>query len=334
MEDFEAMRAGGSGSGVDVVDTQLHINGGMIAPTLEAMDALGIASVLIDEFWGVWGGTHPTHIEPGCLLGNGAWRAACPTAEQASILHPDRFSYLVRIDARDPELESVMRVVGSSPHARAFRLQPVWTLADAEGFANGGYHRLFEIATEVGLPVFLFIPGYVEFLEPYARRFPDVTFVIDHCGMGFANIPVGRAPAEAHATQGRAYFDRVLCLAELPNVMLKWGHAQDRFGVTSYPYEHLRPILRCAIEAFGADRLMWAGDKSVMVGHTWSNLLHCVMDDPELSQGERQWILGKTARRILNWPAPTDDSNPAASAKASASRATSTAQHRDTAPST
>lgn len=50
------------------------------------------------------------------------------------------------------------------------------------------------------------------------------------------------------------------------------------------------------------DRLLWASDKSVMVGHTCSDLLHCVRDDPELSQDEREWILGRTARRILKWP--------------------------------
>lgn len=319
-EQVDTKRESAAVSAVDVVDSQLHIKSGMIDATLEAMDAIGVTSVLLDEFWGVGGGEHPTHFEPGYRLSNGAWRAAWPTAELASILHPDRFSYLVRIDPRDPELESVMRFVGSSSHARAFRLQPVWTLDDVAEFANNGHARIFEIAAEIGLPVFLFIPGYVELLEPYARRFPDLTFVIDHCGMGFANIPMGRAPAEVRAAQHHAYFDTVLRLAQLPNVFLKWGHAQDCFGAATYPYEQLRPILRRAIKAFGADRLMWASDKSVMVGHTWSNLLHCVMDDPELSHDERQWILGNTARQILNWPARTEKSTPKASVQSSVRR--------------
>lgn len=151
---------------MDIVDAQLHLGRGMVTPMLEAMDALGITSVLVDELWGGGlGEAHPTHIEPGYRLGNGAWRAAWPTAEEASIVHPDRFSYVVRIDRRDPQLESVMRFVGSTPHARAFRLQPVWTLDEVEAFANGAYWHLLEIAREVALPLFLFIPGYVELLS-------------------------------------------------------------------------------------------------------------------------------------------------------------------------
>lgn len=292
---------------MDVVDAQVHLGRGMITPTLEAMDALGITSVLIDELWGGHlGQAHPTHIEPGYPLENGAWRAAWPTAEEASILHPDRFSYLVRIDHRDPQLESVMRFVGTSPHARAFRLQPVWTLDEADAFAKGAYEHLLEIAREVALPLFVFIPGYVELLEPYARKYPQMTFVIDHCGMGFPGIPPNRPEPEARAALDIGYFDRVLRLAELPNVALKWCHAQDRFGSATYPYDALRPILRRAIEAFGAQRLLWASDKSVMVGHTWSNLLHCIRDDPELSRQEREWILGRSARRILKWPSTAD----------------------------
>lgn len=61
---------------MDIVDAQLHLGRGAVAPTLEAMDALGITSVLLDEFWAIWRGTHPTHIEPGYLLDGGAWRAA------------------------------------------------------------------------------------------------------------------------------------------------------------------------------------------------------------------------------------------------------------------
>jgi predicted TIM-barrel fold metal-dependent hydrolase len=288
---------------MDIVDAQLHVGRGKIEATLATMDALGIASVLIDEFWGAFPTTHPSHIQPGFLLANGSWRATSPTAEEASLLHPDRFSYLVRIDPRDPELEHVMRAAGSSPHVRAFRIQPVWTQPEIEAFMNGSYDALFDIAQDVGLPVCVFIPGYVELLAPYVRRYPRLQFVVDHCGMGFPNIPAGRSPADEARVRDPAYFDEVLKLAALPNVAMKWSHAQDRFAVPHFPYEGLRPHMRKAISAFGAERLMWASDATVMFTHTWSDLLHGVRDDPELSGEEKAAILGRTARRILDWPA-------------------------------
>jgi len=288
---------------MDIVDAQIHMGPGEIDATLQAMDALGIRSLIIDELWQMRPSGHPTHLQPGYRLANGAWRTAAPVAVQASLAHPERFSFLVRIDPLDPELESVMRVVGSTPGARAFRLQPVWTPADAAAFAAGSYEALFDLAQHIGLPVCVFIPGYVELLELYLKKYPKVKMVIDHCGLGFSFLPPVRPRSEHDFAASPAYFSRVLALAQYPNLALKWSHAQDRFGVQTYPYEGLRPYLRQAIAAFGAHRVIWASDKTVIPGHGWPNLLNYLRDDPELSQDEKEWVLGGSARKIFNWPA-------------------------------
>jgi len=286
---------------LDIVDSQYHIALGEIDAMLMAMDALGIRSLLIDEFWGEFGTTHPSHIQPGYLLENGAWRTAYPTAEQASILHPERFAYLVRIDRQDPELESVMRAIASSPHALAFRVLPAWSLDDVSAFAGGAYNRLLAIAQDVGLPVCMFIPGYAELLQTCLKKFPRLSFIVDHCGMGFPNIPPGRPSAEVEKTRHPSYLDTVCRLAEFPNVAIKWSHAQNLLGAQHYPYETLRPLLRQVISAFGKERVMWASDNSVIPNHTWSETLDYVRYNPELSYSEKEWILGRSARQILNW---------------------------------
>jgi L-fuconolactonase len=294
---------------MDIVDAQVHVGRGKIEATLEAMDALGISSVIIDEFWGTGPGTHFSHIDPGHRLPNGAWRATWPTALEASQCFPARFAFLARIDPQDPQLESVMRVAGSTPNCCAFRIQPVWTADEAAGFAQGSYHALLDIAQDIGLPVCVFIPGYVELLEPYVKKYPRLNFVIDHCGMGFGSLPPVR-PAPAHQfAASPAYFPQVLALAQYPNTALKWSHAQDRFGVQDYPYAGLRPYLRRAIAAFGANRVIWASDKTVIPAHSWSNLLNYLRDDPELSREEKAWVLGRSARAIFNFPAAAQKEN-------------------------
>lgn len=290
---------------LDIVDCQYHMGRGETEATLRAMDALGIRSLLIDEFWGDFGGAHPTHIQPGYRLPNGAWRAAWPTAELASLMHPDRFSYLVRIDRTDPELESLMRVLGSSPHVRAFRVQPAWTLDEVAALHAGAYDRLLAVAEELGRPVCFFVPGYVELLAPYAARFPRLTMIIDHCGMGFPSIPAGRDEAEARATMHPDYLEVICRMAEYPNVALKWSHAQNLFGAQVYPYESLRPFLRKVLDAFGKERIMWASDNSVVPNHTWGETLHYLRDDPKLHEEEKAWLLGRAARQILNWDVST-----------------------------
>jgi predicted TIM-barrel fold metal-dependent hydrolase len=284
---------------MDIVDSQLHFGVGKIESTLEAMDVLGIKAVMIDEFWGFDTPFTPPNFPPGYTLPNGVWRTISPTAEQASFLYPDRFSYIVRVDRRDPDLECVLRLVSSAPYARAIRILPAWTVKEANAFAEGAYDQLCELAQALGLPICLFIPGFVELLPRYLSKFPRLNFIVDHCGMPDHGIPADR-PKGAEI-RGLDYFDEVLKLAEHPNVALKWCHEQTKFGAPEYPYEPLRPYLRRAINAFGPERLLWASDRTVNRAHSWSDLLHYLRDDPELSREEKEWILGRSARRVFNW---------------------------------
>ena len=101
------------------------------------------------------------------------------------------------------------------------------------------------------------------------------------------------------------YFDEVLKLATYPNVALKWSHAQGMFGELEYPSPGLIPHLRRAIDAFGADRIMWASDRGGnQTGESWEQLLHYLYDSDGISEDEKAWIFGKSARKALNWPAP------------------------------
>jgi predicted TIM-barrel fold metal-dependent hydrolase len=289
---------------MDIVDSQVHVGRGKIDATLASMNALGVGAVLIDEFWGSWNPASPTNIAPGYKLPNGAWRATCPTAEEASSLYPDRFAYLVRVDREDPDLDAVMRLTGSAPHARAVRIQPGWTMAETQAFAEGAYDPLFRLADQHGLPVFIFIPGFVELMPRYLEAFPGVACIVDHCGMPFANIPQDRPADGAKWLAGNAYFEEVAKLSDYPNAALKWGHPQHRFGFNDYPYEPLRPFLRRAIGAFGPERVMWASDNTVIPDHTWADMLFAIRDDPDLTAEEKAWVLGGACRRTLNWPAP------------------------------
>lgn len=72
---------------MNIVDAQVHIGPGRIEETLAAMDALGIRSILIDEYW-----FGRAKGDPGYAVPDGAYRPLHPTAELAALLYPDRFS--------------------------------------------------------------------------------------------------------------------------------------------------------------------------------------------------------------------------------------------------
>lgn len=299
---------------MDIVDTQVHLGPGGAAEKLAAMDALGIKSVLIDEWWGGWWGTRPG--EPAYRVGDDAIRTISPTAELASWTYPGRFAYLVRVDPKDPEIRSVVRFARESSQARALRITTPMPRSELTAFAEGGYSPVFAAAREFDLPIFVSLLGHNELLVRYLEQFPGVKVIIDHCGMPpnpamvptivqIENLPdseaywtaLARAPLEDS-------FGKVLQMAAWPNVALKWAHAPSRLDATGYPNAAARPFLRSAINAFGAERIMWASDITVNpTGETWAELLYAIKDNAELSADERRHILGESARQWLNWPA-------------------------------
>jgi len=292
---------------MDIVDSQIHFGPGGTEAVLAEMDALGIQACLVDEFWGLetWG--------PGYTLPNGTFRPTRPTVELAAALYPQRFSYVARVERADPEVRSLIRIASDDPNARAIRLIPAVTAAETSAFADGGYRDVFAVADAVGLPVFLFIAGHVDLLPPYLERFRDVTFIVDHCGMpmeagiGMPNADRPDEPA-IHPGPNVPYFDEVLKLADHPNVLLKWSHAQGMFGELEYPSPGLIPHLRRAIDAFGVDRIMWASDYGGnQTGETWKQLLRYLLDSDGVTQEEKLWLFGGTVRSALNWPHPAND---------------------------
>ena len=284
----------------DIVDAQIHIGPGGIDRALAQMDALGIRAALIDEYWFDGAPNRPHHV-----LAGGVQRPVAPSAELAAQLHPDRFSYLLRVDVDDPDYPQIIRQQRDAPGCRALRVDPGMSAARRAAFAQDGYDHIFRAAAENGLALFAFAPDNPAAFARAARMFPELKLIVDHCGVfsnsmrtGFAGLP----PLDNGAQD--ALFAEVLALAELPNVALKWGHASAMFDQPAWPGDGLWPILRKAIDAFGADRVMWASDFSVnQRGESWADLLYGVLGNPNLSDAERQGVLGGALRKWLDWPA-------------------------------
>ncbi|WP_176718198.1 amidohydrolase family protein [Paenibacillus kribbensis] len=283
-----------------VVDTQIHIGPGGIEEMLAAMDALGIQSVLIDEFW-----LPSLDYQPHHDLSSGGIRPVNPTAELAAQLHPERFSWVLRVERTDPEYAAIIRMVRDAPSGRGIRIIPGMTLKDTQAFANGEYDHILAASEKAGLPLFLYLPDHPELIAAAAKKFPNLRIIVDHIGLYSNDMRTmfgGAVPARSSKEQ-MALFDKVLALSKFPNIALKWSHTSEMFETPVYPGEDLQPLLRKAISSFGADRIMWASDFSVnQRGENWSEILYGVKGNFKLSDQERAAILGGTARKWLNWP--------------------------------
>lgn len=286
---------------MDIVDAQIHMGPGGIDEVLAQMDALGIRAVLVDEYW-----LRNFSGEPHHVLSGGGYRPVCPTAELAAQLHPERFSWLLRVHRLDPEHGAVIRQVRDAPAGRALRIDPGMSPGEMRQWAGGGYDHILAAAADCGLPLFVFAPDNPDAYVRAAEAFPSLRIVVDHCGIFSNSMRAsvgGGAPPLAEEAQ-LALFDNVLALADLPNVALKWGHASAMFDVPAWPGEALWPILRRAVSRFGAGRVMWASDYSVnQRGESWAELLFSVRGNPELADAEKQALLGGAVRSWLDWAA-------------------------------
>lgn len=277
---------------MDIVDAQVHFNLlGSLEAGLAAMDAVGVRALLYDEYWAF---DEQSRILPGYELPGGAFRHVFPLAEEAALRYPERFAYLVRFDRRDPDLDALVATVRTMPGRLALRVVP-WTPEGFRQFAQGADEPLFAAAQKYGVPVFVLLPGRTRLLHRYLRRFPEVPVVVDHCG-----VPL--LPGRLHDDHLSGLGD-VLALAEYPNVALKWSHA-PRLSGTVYPYPDVLATLLRVVEAFGPQRVMWGSDHTESRDHhSWAESLYYIRDTPELSPEEKAWILGRSLRTLLGWPA-------------------------------
>ena len=169
-------------------------------------------------------------------------------------------------------------MTADAPNARAIRILPSLTAEELDAFENGGYNQIFQTASDVNLPVFVYIAGHVELMPRYLKAFPDVSFIVDHCGMP---MEVGisfldeKTPEEAsgegdHAGPNIEYFDEVLKLASYANVSLKWSHAQGMFGILDTPptilcQSYAEPLMPFALNA-SCGQATWAAIKPERAG--------------------------------------------------------------------
>jgi predicted TIM-barrel fold metal-dependent hydrolase len=203
--------------------------------------------------------------------------------------HPGVFSGVAVIDETARGALDEMRRL-KKLGVRGFRIaprnRPAETWLDGEAFA-----AMWKCGAEEGLAMcHLINPDSLPAVDRMCAKHPDTPVVIDH----FARIGIDGQIRESELA--------ALCkLARYRQTAVKVS-AFYALGKKTPPYLDLAPMVRRLLDAFGPERLMWATDCPFQVqqSHTYSQSIELVRDRLDfLSEGDRQWLLKKTAERVF-----------------------------------
>ena len=159
------------------------------------------------------------------------------------------------------------------------------------GLEAPGMAAMWACGAEEGLAMCPLInPDALPALDRMCAKFPETPVVIDH----FARIGADGQVREED-------LERLCALGRYPKTHVKVS-AFYALGRKQHPYTDLLPMIRRLLDAYGAERLMWATDSPFQVqgGHTYSGSIELVRDRLEgISDADRRWLLGKTAERVF-----------------------------------
>jgi predicted TIM-barrel fold metal-dependent hydrolase len=207
--------------------------------------------------------------------------------------HPARFRVVGRVDSRREDVEDVLAAWGDHPAFVGLRLN-LWAPSAVERFLAGGEDRLLAAAQAAGLRVCVNAPGRFDLPARIARRFPALQLIIDH--LGLFEMPM-LDPAYGDTFAG---LDGLLGLAPFEQVSVKLT-SLPLLSREPSPHADVWPHLHRVIDAFGPERLMWGSDHTVF-DHDYGETVGLIRDTNELGANEKEWILGRSLRRVWGWP--------------------------------
>ena len=125
-----------------------------------------------------------------------------------------------------------------------------------------------------------------------AREFRNLRIVLDHCGYVSENLFPPKPSVE-----------RVLQMAEYANVYAKMSFV-GAASSQAYPCDDVHWMVRQIVDAFGPERCMYGSNfPTAQYNSTlsYAETLRLFNEAIDLSDQERQWILGGTAAKLWSW---------------------------------
>ncbi len=197
--------------------------------------------------------------------------------------YPDRLHGVALIDPRRADAAGELARLYRDHGVQGMRLYAILD-PDASWLSADDQHQLWDAARLMGVPFTWF--GHcaqIPMLEPMLQRYPEVKVIVDHLG----------EPTISEGLDGD--FQLLLKAARFPNLYVKVTRLKG-LSARCWPYADLHPLIRAALETFGARRMLACtgfpenAQRGAAVGFS------LIEEGLEfLSAEDRRWILGDTA---------------------------------------
>lgn len=181
------------------------------------------------------------------------------------------------LDARpDPRLRGIRHLIHHEP-------DPAWLLRDD---VAGGLQVVADRG--LALDIVAVFPDHLRLVPTIADRFPHLAIVIDHL-----------AKPPFRSSGWTRWHDQLRHAAARPNVVAKLSGLDTAAGPGWTPRE-LQPAVDAAVDAFGADRLMFGSDWPVcgLVSTYGEVLVAMERLVASFSDSEQDAVMGETAARV------------------------------------
>ena len=201
--------------------------------------------------------------------------------------HSGVFSGVAVIDdtAANPQ-EEMKRLAQQG--VRGFRIYPR-NLPPDRWLEGAGMQTMWKAGARDGLAMCCLVnPEALPAIDRMCEQHPDTPVVIDH----FARIGIDGTIRDEQVAQ--------LCrLARHKHTAVKIS-AFYALGKKAPPYHDLLPMAQKLLDAFGPQRLMWASDCPFqVVDQPYAASIALVREGMNLSDGDRDWLLRRTAERVF-----------------------------------
>jgi L-fuconolactonase len=198
------------------------------------------------------------------------------------------------VDLADPTIGDTLAELQSQPNGKTLvgiRHQ-VHDEKDAEWLLRPVVHRGLAAVRAAGLAYDILVrPRELPAALATARALPDMRFVIDH----IAKPPIASGKIEDWAALMEPF-------RKLTNVSCKLSGMITEAGWTNWTPSDLKPYVACAIDIFGADRVMYGSDWPVCLLAGSYGAVKSALEEalPPLSPEEWTKVFGGNAIRIYD----------------------------------